>query len=113
MKDQPSGKEKKISRTVYNYSSYTVSDVNKAKKVLTNRWTFCQYNKEQETCQNGNKYLSIAQLQSSLHNDFFNCSAFDFAEYPSITSIVPCSKKLKPAPVHIALLLFNTFFQEN
>jgi hypothetical protein len=70
-------KEKKISRTVYNYSSYTVSDVNKAKKVLTNRWTFCQYNKEQETCQNGNKYLSIAQLQSSLHNDFFNGCEFE------------------------------------
>lgn len=66
-------KEKKVSRTVYNYSSYTVSDVKKAKKVLTNRWTFCSSNKEQDICNQGSDLRSFLAENYKIIDQFDGC----------------------------------------
>ena len=66
-------KEKKVSRTVYNYSSYTVSDVNKAEKVLTNRWTFCSSNKEQDICNQGSDLRSFLAENYEIIDQFDGC----------------------------------------
>ena len=51
-------------KTNYKYSHYTQSDVNKAEKMLRNRWKFCADNKDDVSC--SSNYYSYSSL------DFIN-----------------------------------------